>query len=143
MNEIRNCPIKFGKVCPKSWDALRETDDQAVRHCDACREDVFFCSSDADAIAHAQKGHCIAMPVPKSARHGPTMMRRPKLPLAPLSAKEAAALAAYQKEESKSHALRDIKYASRHCPDCGYPVSDWLPTCRVCGFKIGRFNSST
>jgi hypothetical protein len=48
-----------------------------------------------------------------------------------------------QQEEMKSRALRDIKYASRHCPDCGYPVSDWLPTCRVCGFKVGRFNSPT
>jgi hypothetical protein len=24
------------------------------------------------------------------------------------------------------------------CPQCGYPCSDWLRICGVCGFRIGR-----
>jgi hypothetical protein len=42
-------------------------------------------------------------------------------------------------EEAKQRALRDAKYASRNCPECGFPCSDWLQSCRVCGYAIGRF----
>jgi hypothetical protein len=45
---------------------------------------------------------------------------------------------AERQEEAKNRAIRDARYASRNCPECGYPCSDWLPKCRVCGFAIGR-----
>jgi predicted amidophosphoribosyltransferase len=41
-------------------------------------------------------------------------------------------------EARKSHALKDAKYSSRLCPQCGFPVPDWLRACRVCGFTVGR-----
>jgi rubrerythrin len=42
------------------------------------------------------------------------------------------------REEAKTKALRDIEYASRTCPKCGYPCADWLKACGVCGRKISR-----
>jgi predicted amidophosphoribosyltransferase len=41
-------------------------------------------------------------------------------------------------EARKSHALKDAKYSSRFCPQCGFPVPDWLKACRVCGLAVGR-----
>lgn len=60
INEIRNCVVKFRRVCPRTWEQLSSTPDPGVRFCGTCDHDVFLCSTDAEAVTHARAGHCIA-----------------------------------------------------------------------------------
>jgi len=58
---IRNC---FRLVCPRDWDSLKPTDEHNVRFCQSCSENVYLVENDADFIAHAQAGHCVAKALP-------------------------------------------------------------------------------
>jgi hypothetical protein len=53
--------LRFEFVCDKTWADLKPTDDSTVRHCEACRKNVYFCDNLADAREHAQENHCIAV----------------------------------------------------------------------------------
>lgn len=59
--KIENCSQRFQFQCPKQWEQLKVTRDPAVRHCDACGEDVHYCHTLPDAQAHARQGHCVAV----------------------------------------------------------------------------------
>jgi uncharacterized protein (TIGR02996 family) len=63
--EIEGCgksgSLRFDFVCDKTWADLRPTGHDAVRHCEACRQNVHFCDNIADAREHSQAGHCIAV----------------------------------------------------------------------------------
>ncbi len=61
---IRNCLPAFRVVCPLQWEALAPTDDPAIRHCARCARQVHYCTTDAETIAHAKAGHCIAREMP-------------------------------------------------------------------------------
>lgn len=50
-------------VCPRSWEGLAETDSPNVRSCDLCRERVYLVDSDEALLEHAEKRHCIALPI--------------------------------------------------------------------------------
>jgi hypothetical protein len=50
-------------VCPRSWEGLAETDSPNVRTCDLCRERVYLCETDDALLEHAEKRHCIALPI--------------------------------------------------------------------------------
>ena len=76
---IENCPAtgnrialpinpEFAYECPKEWADLKPTDQPAVRACDSCRQNVFFCESIREARTHAVQGHCVAvnLPLPRS-----------------------------------------------------------------------------
>ena len=52
---------KFDFKCPKEWGALEPTLDQNVRHCSACKQNVYHCTSVPDARAHAERGECVAL----------------------------------------------------------------------------------
>jgi uncharacterized protein (TIGR02996 family) len=54
-------PVRFAFRCPKRWEGLRPTDDPAVRHCDACRKQVYFCATAAEAEGRAVRGECVAI----------------------------------------------------------------------------------
>ena len=41
---IQNC--KFQYECPKDWFELDETDDEAIRFCQKCSQNVYFCKND-------------------------------------------------------------------------------------------------
>jgi uncharacterized protein (TIGR02996 family) len=53
--------LRFDFVCDKTWADMRPTDDKSVRHCEACRKDVYYCDNLADAREHSQEGRCIAV----------------------------------------------------------------------------------
>jgi uncharacterized protein (TIGR02996 family) len=54
-------PLQFEFVCDRRWEDMRPTADDAVRHCDACRQAVHYCHSITEARQHALGGHCIAV----------------------------------------------------------------------------------
>jgi uncharacterized protein (TIGR02996 family) len=57
----RPMPFRFDFLCDRRWEGLRSTDDPAVRHCDGCGEDVYYCDSITVARGHARQGHCVAI----------------------------------------------------------------------------------
>ncbi|MEM7757009.1 MAG: pentapeptide repeat-containing protein [Cyanobacteria bacterium P01_A01_bin.40] len=69
MSGILNCGqakqeselVRFDYQCPKYWDNLQATEDESIRFCDACQENVFYCSDKQEAEQHALQGHCIAI----------------------------------------------------------------------------------
>lgn len=140
-NMIRNCAVTFRRVCPQTWEGLRSTEEATIRFCDSCQREVFLCAADDEAVQHAKQGHCIAKPMPSRTNLRPVVLGRPETPPRPPTTDEAALEEQYLREAGKTQALRDVEYASRVCPQCGYPCADWLTTCKVCGYHIGRFST--
>lgn len=58
---IENCDELFAFKCPKRWEQLRGTDDPTVRHCAACRKEVYYCHTVREAFDHARRGDCVAI----------------------------------------------------------------------------------
>ena len=52
--------------CPRSWSALRPTEDKAVRVCGTCGRTVHFCGSKEEAYAKASEQRAVATPLFKS-----------------------------------------------------------------------------
>ena len=43
------------------WSRLRLTEDDNVRHCDVCDQDVFRCSTEEELRQRALKNQCVAL----------------------------------------------------------------------------------
>ena len=69
MSDILNCGqakqeselVRFTYQCPKYWQKLQKTESDSIRFCDACQENVYYCTDKKEAEQHARKGHCIAI----------------------------------------------------------------------------------
>jgi uncharacterized protein (TIGR02996 family) len=59
---IEGCPA-FDFQCPRRWEALAPTAREGVRHCNACKHEVFYCASVEEAREHAAGGRCVALDV--------------------------------------------------------------------------------
>jgi uncharacterized protein (TIGR02996 family) len=53
--------LLFEFVCEMRWDELAPTEDRAVRFCEGCEQEVYYCDTITDAREHAQQGHCVAV----------------------------------------------------------------------------------
>jgi hypothetical protein len=60
---ITNCEPHFEAGCPKQWDALTRTDDQDVRSCESCGEQVFLCRKIFEAYERRRQGRRLAVHV--------------------------------------------------------------------------------
>jgi uncharacterized protein (TIGR02996 family) len=58
---VELCGQRFGFQCPKQWDRLRLTSNIAVRFCDCCQRDVYYCHTIEEARHLAELRHCIAV----------------------------------------------------------------------------------
>ncbi|MBY0458079.1 MAG: TIGR02996 domain-containing protein, partial [Gemmataceae bacterium] len=58
---IENCDERFAFKCPRKWEQLTGTDDTNVRHCSACRRNVYYCHTIQEAQDHARQGDCVAV----------------------------------------------------------------------------------
>lgn len=54
---------EFDFACPQQWANLTPTGNEAVRHCGACKRNVFYCGSVEDAREHAAAGNCVALDI--------------------------------------------------------------------------------
>jgi hypothetical protein len=133
---VRNCPLPFRVKCSLQWEGLQATDDPAVRHCEQCRRDVFFCRTDEETLAHARAGHCIAREEPGELALPRMVLGEPEEPIV-VTAEQESAREWLARERGITDAIKNID-AIRNCPECGYPVPHWRTDCRVCGFAIGR-----
>ena len=59
--KIEQCT--FAYQCPKSWDQLFRTNVDSVRFCDQCEKNVYLSNSSTEALEHASKGECVAIPI--------------------------------------------------------------------------------
>jgi hypothetical protein len=67
--QVRNCGepvpsaprVRFAFECPQSWGAMRPTEDEKVRFCEACSCAVVRCDTLAEAERQALLGACIAV----------------------------------------------------------------------------------
>jgi uncharacterized protein (TIGR02996 family) len=53
--------IRFNVICDRRWDELTATDDNTVRFCEGCKQQVHYCDSIEAARRHAWKGECVAV----------------------------------------------------------------------------------
>lgn len=59
MIDIRNCV--FGFKCSANWDELKRTDEQSVRHCSKCNENVFFVTTPEELNTAIKLNRCVAI----------------------------------------------------------------------------------
>lgn len=57
----RGYQVRFDYVCDRRWEDLKPTEDQTVRFCDSCKQDVHYCDTIIKARGHAWDRHCIAV----------------------------------------------------------------------------------
>lgn len=139
---VRNCPVEFRFLCSQRWEDLAATDRPEIRHCDRCDQDVVFCTTDEETIAHARAGHCIARECPDASELPVVHLGRPATarPLE-VTPSQAEASRRRSREGGIDDAIRNAGRSPRCCPECSYPAPAWRTTCRVCGFAIGRFRA--
>jgi hypothetical protein len=134
---VRNCKVRMKVVCPQTWDELAPMGQERVRHCFECGEDVHFCATDAETLAHARKGLCIAREEPHPGALPRIVVGRPAEPVVP-TAEQRAAQRWRARERGITIVLNGTLDATRDCPACGYPVQDFRDTCSVCAHAVGR-----
>src|SRR5262249_20738897 len=66
----------FEFVCDNRWDEMTPTEDNSVRRCEGCKENVHYCDTITEAREHAQQGHCVAVDLGIIRRHDDLSPRR-------------------------------------------------------------------
>jgi hypothetical protein len=54
---------RFDFLCTQQWSDLEETGASEVRHCNLCKQQVFYCTTIAEARTHAWRGRCVAIDI--------------------------------------------------------------------------------
>jgi len=60
MKLIKNDSCKLTFECTKKWSDLAGTNDEGIRHCSSCDENVHWCNTEEDIEQARQKGWCVA-----------------------------------------------------------------------------------
>jgi len=63
---IRNCV--FGKQCEKKWDDLVQTDNQKIRYCSTCEQNVYLCQDEYALSEAIQANRCVAVDIAENVR---------------------------------------------------------------------------
>lgn len=63
---VTRCSQLFALTCSQKWLELDETDDPDERHCPDCEKTVYHCETVAEALDHAERGHCVALHDPSA-----------------------------------------------------------------------------
>lgn len=135
---IRKCPLRMKFTCPRTWQELRPTTDEGVRHCAQCDRDVYFCRTDEETLRHAREGHCIARDAPHPGELPMLELGEPESPSV-ITPEQERTLAWDIREQGITDALRDgPTEGERDCPRCGYPVPPFRKSCYVCALELGR-----
>jgi hypothetical protein len=62
LSEIWNCPDSLEFQCPQTWGVLNTTNDNNVRYCHVCRQNVYMCLTPQEFMHNAKSGKCVAIP---------------------------------------------------------------------------------
>jgi hypothetical protein len=60
-SEILNCQKALEFQCPKKWDSMIKTNDNSIRNCEVCNQDVHICLTPEDFIRNGKLGRCVAV----------------------------------------------------------------------------------
>lgn len=71
--------VQFAFECPKQWAEMTPTDDDKVRHCEACKQNVYFCETIGEAQLRAWHGECVAVNLAVPREKGDLNRPRPML----------------------------------------------------------------
>ena len=61
-SQVWNCEHVFSNFCPKRWSDLTPTDKPGIRFCEACSEDVTYCTTPEEFVQLGNAGQCVAVP---------------------------------------------------------------------------------
>ena len=64
--EVWNCKLVTGTPCEMGWNSLTPTDNQRVRICEECKQEVIRCHSPEEFVQLGNAGKCVAIPKGKS-----------------------------------------------------------------------------
>ncbi len=53
--------LQFNVVCDRRWDELAVSENDGVRFCDQCKQEVHYCDTIETARKHAWSGECVAV----------------------------------------------------------------------------------
>lgn len=56
---IRNCDIKL--KCKQRWEDMQSTDEDGIRYCEQCKNNVHFCFNDYELNEAIQNNWCVAI----------------------------------------------------------------------------------
>jgi hypothetical protein len=59
-SNIRNCDVTFQTRCPKQWAELAATDQNTIRYCNECDQNVYFCHSVEELKRRTANQQCVA-----------------------------------------------------------------------------------
>ena len=141
---IRNCPSATPRECLWLWDRLTPGEGPSVRSCGRCDRPVYLCASDEETAACARAGRVIARETPTQDELGTVFSKSAEglaLPEAwgpPGTPEQQQARRQYARELGIDEVIRAVRYSTRDCPGCHYPVPDYRLTCYVCGLLVGR-----
>lgn len=62
LSEIWNCPDNLEFRCPQKWGLLSTTNNNDVRYCCICSQNVYICLTPQEFIQNAKSGKCVAIP---------------------------------------------------------------------------------
>jgi len=62
ISEIWNCPDSLEFQCPQQWGLLNTTNDNDVRYCNICSQNVYICLTPQEFIQNTKSGKCVAIP---------------------------------------------------------------------------------
>jgi hypothetical protein len=137
-SSIRNCDMHLrngspicGHACPFLWENLDLTETSSVRHCQVCHQQVFLCKSRAEALAHGAQGHFVAM-------RGPGYHLEHIFELGPFrgTPEQKAAFDINREDAHIKKALREFRYCTRSCPECGALCPDAIDRCYACAHAM-------
>lgn len=57
---IEGCEVELKFRCPKQWSSLTPADNLAIRACDTCERNVYFCISIEEVRERARERQCVA-----------------------------------------------------------------------------------
>ena len=140
---IRNCPSATRRECQWFWNRLTPSETPSVRTCGGCDRPVYLCDTDEETSACARAGRVIARETPTDEELGSEFHEIApghKLPLAwmPGTPEQEQARHRRSREQRIDDAIGAVRYSSRDCPECHYPIPNYRRTCYVCGFLAGR-----
>jgi hypothetical protein len=54
---IRNCA--YGFSCTQNWDALEDTSEHAIKFCNTCHREVYWCNEQSDLANNVTLNRCV------------------------------------------------------------------------------------
>jgi hypothetical protein len=137
---IRNCPSTTRGTCPWTWDRLAPGENPSARLCSGCDRPVFYCVTDAETVAHARAGQVVARETPTEVELGTEYddRGRPMPWRVDITPEQQEAHRRRFLEMAIDDSIRRVRYSSRDCPVCHFPVPDYRKTCHICWLEVGR-----